>query len=195
MFIKNKKINKKIYLFIIVFFITLFIFYIFHEEIKTIGKTITTLDAPPIDSIDVNPPDCKIELKDTKITDNQLFLEINIRYNTNMDESIEPNILLLNKNIIYQFEESNWIDNSTFYTKIVIEDLDQEEITYFLISDAKSAVGAPQIPFYSEKHNIFLNINTINPKLKKITINSNQENTEISFVQLEFDSEIYQNKD
>lgn len=195
MFIKNKKNIKKIYLFIIVFFITLFIFYIFHQELKTIGKTIFPIGGIPIESIDVNPPNCKVELKNNQISDNQLFSEISIRYNVKMNTNINPTIELLNKNIEYNLEESNWIDNSTFYTKITIEDKDQEETTYFVVSDAQSTIGAPQMPFYSETHDIFINVNTIDPKLKKITINSNLEDIEISLVQLEFDTEIYQNKE
>ena len=195
MFIKNKKNIKKIYLFIIVFFITLFIFYIFHQELKTIGKTIFPIGEIPIESIDVNPPNCKVELINNQISDNQLFAEMYVRYSTKMDRRINPNIELVNQNIEYDFEESSWVDNSNFYAKIKIVDLDQEEITDFIVSDAKSEIGAPQIPFYSKKHKIFININTISPKLQKITIYSNLEDTEISLIELEFDTEIYPNKE
>lgn len=180
---------KKIYLFIIVFLIIFISLYTLNLKFPVVGKSnqiLVSEESIIIDTIDF--PKCKFEISNNLINSENLSVDIKIRYNQEMNIEINPQIDLTNKKVKYHFEEPHWFDNKTFLTKLTIEDIDQETETDFVVSNARNIKGTLQQPYYSELHQAHITIDTKEPKLEKIVIDSIAED-QSSIVYLYFDQE------
>jgi len=180
---------KKISLFIIVCLVILISIYIIDFKFHIIGKSKEILiSEKPIIIETLDFPRCKFEMSNNFINSENNFVDIKIRYNQEMNIRINPEIKLTNSEVKYYFEESQWFDNKTFLTKIIIEDLDQETETAFIVSNAMNVKGSFQQPLNSESQDVYLTIDTKEPKLSEIIIDSRMEDSS-SIVYLYFDQE------
>lgn len=195
---KNTKFKKKCLIFLIVMITVLTFFLITQNSTGKPTHIINNIDILeeikiPSEAIkkEILPPNCYLKIEFDNISGNVINSRIGIIYDQPMDTSIKPNIELTNNDIRYYFEDSEWLDNKTFQTKIYFE---KQQIgkSYIIIKDAISHYRLTQNPLFSETENIFFTINTIGPQIEKIHIFYKYE---IAIIELEYNEEIYLNKE